>query len=185
MPIVSTTKMKARQFLQLGEDPPGVRLELVDGEVAVSPSPIPRHSFAVTKLVKILANHVDDNDLGELYQDVDTLLDDYNVRRPDILFFSKGRLHLVGKKAMEGPPDLAVEAISPSSVEIDREDKFEQYRKAGVMHYWIIDPAQRSVEGWTLQGGQYVATGRAVGTGIVRLPPFPDLDIPIGKLWRN
>jgi Uma2 family endonuclease len=185
MPIVSTVKMKAQQFLRLGEDPPGVRLELVDGEVAVSPSPIPRHSFAATKLVKIIANHVDDNDLGELYQDVDTLLDDYNVRRPDILFFSKGRLHFVGKKAMEGPPDLAVEVISPSSVEVDREDKFDQYRKAGVMHYWIIDPAERSVEGWTLQDGQYVATGRAVDTGIVRLPPFPDLDIPIERLWRN
>jgi Uma2 family endonuclease len=185
MPIVSTTKMKARQFLQLGEDPPGVRLELVDGEVAVSPSPIPEHSFVVMKLAKILGNHVDDNDLGELYQDVDTLLDDYNVRRPDVLFFSKGRLHLIGKKAMEGPPDLAVEVISPSSIEVDREDKFEQYRKAGVMHYWIIDPAERSVEGWSLQNRRYVATGRAVGTGLVRLPPFGDLEITIEKLWRN
>lgn len=184
MPIVSTTKMRAQQFLQLGEDPPGVRLELVDGEVAVSPSPIPDHSFVVMKLAKILGNHVDDNDLGELYQDVDTLLDDYNVRRPDVLFFSKGRLHLIGKKAMEGPPDLAVEVISPSSIEVDREDKFEQYRKAGVMHYWIIDPAERSVEGWTLQAGRYVPTGRAVGSGIIRLPPFADLVIPIEKLWR-
>jgi hypothetical protein len=32
MSIISTTKMTARQFLQLGEDPPGVRLELVNGE---------------------------------------------------------------------------------------------------------------------------------------------------------
>ena len=31
---VSTIKMTAVQFLQLGEDPPGVRLELVDGEIA-------------------------------------------------------------------------------------------------------------------------------------------------------
>ena len=85
---------------------------------------------------------------------------------------------------MEGPPDLAVEVISPSSIEVDREDKFKQYRKAGVMHYWIIDPTERSVEGWTLEGGEYVATGRAVGTGIIRLPPFADLDIPIEKLWR-
>ena len=42
MPVVSTTKMTARQYLMLGEDPPGVRLELVDGEVAVSPSPMPK-----------------------------------------------------------------------------------------------------------------------------------------------
>ena len=36
---VGTIKMTARQFLELGEDPPGVRLELVDGEIAVTPSP--------------------------------------------------------------------------------------------------------------------------------------------------
>jgi len=73
MPVVSTIKMKAQRFLQLGEDPPGVRLELVDGEVAVSPSPMPRYAFVVMKLAKILGNYVDDNDLGELFQDVDTL----------------------------------------------------------------------------------------------------------------
>jgi Uma2 family endonuclease len=184
MPIVSTTKMKAGQFLQLGEDPPGVRLELVDGEVAVSPSPVPDHSYLVMTLGWILNSHIIPKKLGELHHDVDTILDDFNVRRPDILFFSQGRTHLIGRTAMQGPPDLAVEVISPSSVEIDREDKFEQYRKAGVMHYWIIDPAERSVEGWTLQGERYVATGRAVRSGIVRLPPFADLDIPIEKLWR-
>ena len=45
--VVSTIKMTARQFLQLGEDPPGVRLELVNGEVAVNPSLIPRHARVV------------------------------------------------------------------------------------------------------------------------------------------
>jgi hypothetical protein len=66
--------------------------------------------------------------------------------------------------------------------DIDRDDKFEQYRKAGVMHYWMIDPADRSVEGWTLRGDQYSPTGRAVGTGIIRLAPFPNLDIRIERL---
>jgi Uma2 family endonuclease len=185
MPVVNTTKMRASQFLCLGEDPPGVRLELVNGEVAVSPSPIPEHSFVIMKLAKILGNHVDDLHLGELYQDVDTLLDEFNVRRPDILYFSNARRHLVGKKAMEGPPDLAIEVISPSSVQIDREDKFDQYRRAGVMHYWIIDPAERTVEGWVLQGDEYVAAGRGAITGVVRLPPFPTLEIQIERLWRE
>jgi len=82
--------------------------------------------FAVIKLARILDTYITDHDLGELYQDVDTLLDKFNVRRSDLLYFSKARPHLVGEKAMEGPPDLAIEVISPGSVEIDREDKFEQ-----------------------------------------------------------
>src|SRR5690242_2160105 len=138
MPVVSTTKMTAEQFLLLGEDPPGVRLELVNGEVAVSPSPTPDHSHVVVNLIVILGQHVHDQNLGELHHDVDTILDRFNVRRPDVLYFSNARTHLIGKKAMEGPPDLAVEVISPRSVEVDREDKFEQYREAGVAFYWIL-----------------------------------------------
>jgi Uma2 family endonuclease len=185
MPIVSTTKMTARQFLMLGEDPPGVRLELVNGEVAVSPSPTPEHSTAVIQLITLLNTHVTARGLGELHQDVDTILDPFTVRRPDVLFFASHRTHLIGKKAMEGPPDLAVEVISPSSVEIDREDKFAEYREAGVAHYWLTDPIDRAMEGWRLENGVYASTGRGKGDDVLRLPPFPDLDIPLGRLWRR
>ena len=52
-------KMKAEQYLQLGEDPLGVRLELVDGEISVCPSPTPGHSYAMTQLGAILYAHVE------------------------------------------------------------------------------------------------------------------------------
>src|SRR5438270_5773719 len=145
MPI-STTKMTARQYLMLGEDPPGVRLELVDGEVAVSPSPTPKHSHVVVQLIVLLGTFIDKLGLGELHHDVDTILDEFNVRRPDILYFSKARVGLIGEKAMEGPPDLAIEVISPSSIEVDRKDKFEHYRAARVRHYWIVDPVLKTIE---------------------------------------
>src|SRR5690348_103160 len=153
MPVISTTKMTARQFLMLGEDPPGVRLELVNGEVAVSPSPTPDHSNVIVPLIILIGTHNRERDLGELFQDVDTILDRFNVRRPDVLFFFKNRTHLVGKKAMEGPPDLAVEVLSPSSVEVDREDKFAQYRDAGVRFYWIVDPKVQTIDAWELVDG--------------------------------
>src|SRR3954454_1728323 len=98
MSRVSTIKMTARQFLELGEDPPGVRLELVDGEVAVSPSPVPRHSFVVFRLARILDDYIDNDDLGELLGDVDTIFGEHDVRRPDLLFFTKARRYLIGEK---------------------------------------------------------------------------------------
>jgi Uma2 family endonuclease len=182
---VSTAKMKAKQFFQLGDDPPGVRLELVNGEVAVSPSPIPDHGYAVLKLSYLLVRHLEEHELGEINLDIDTLLDDYNVRRPDLLYYSNARLHLIGEKHMEGPPDLAIEVISPSSVEVDREDKFEQYRVAKVKYYWIVDPALQTLEGWELRRRKYVAVGRAQGNKTICLPPFLDLEIPLKNLWRK
>src|SRR5438046_2082632 len=73
MSRVSTIKMTARQFLELGEDPPGVRLELVDGEIAVSPSPVPDHAYTVLALGSLLKVYVDENDLGMVLSDVDTI----------------------------------------------------------------------------------------------------------------
>ena len=69
MPIISTTKMTAQQFLRLSEDPPGVRLEMVNGEVAASPNPMPNHSHVVVNLITILNTHVLAHDLGELHQE--------------------------------------------------------------------------------------------------------------------
>lgn len=183
MSIVSTTKMTARQFIELGEDPPGVRLELVDGEVAVSPSPIPDHSHVIVALVGILYQHIKVKRLGRIYTDVDTLVSEFDVRRPDILFFSTERLRLVGKKAMEGPPDLCVEVLSPSSATIDKKDKFAQYEQFKVENYWIVDPQRRTIEAYRLKDGTYELAVEGRTSDVVRLPPFEDLEIPLFEIW--
>jgi Uma2 family endonuclease len=184
MSIISTTKMTARQFLELGEDPPGVRLELVNGEVAVSPSPMPAHGYVVVQLMTLLARHVKKHKLGRVYPDIDTIFGKYDVRRPDVIYFANDRIHLIGKKAMEGPPDLCVEVISPSSRTIDRRDKFKQYAEGEVAFYWIVDPKQKTIEAFQLVGGRYKAVGNGGGDDVVKLPPFTDLGIPLGDLWQ-
>jgi len=181
---VSTIKMTARQFLELGEDPPGVRLELVNGEIAVSPSPIPDHSHVVVALATILKVHIDQDDLGQLFTDVDTVFGEFDVRRPDLLFFRKSRLHLIGDKAMEGPPDLAVEVLSPGNVRTDRKDKFKLYAEGKVRYYWIVDPRTRTIEAYRLRAGKFTGRVRGSGSDIIQLPPFSNLKIPLAKLWR-
>lgn len=183
MPIVSTTRMTARQFMAIGADPPGVRLELVNGEIAVAPSPSPEHSNADNKFRHVLTSHVEQFGLGIILNDLDTPLDMFNVRRPDILFFSTARMNLVTRKALKGPPDLCIEIISPSSATVDRVDKFDQYRDAGVTYYWILDLMARSLEGYRLHRNQYVLTGEGRNDDKLSLPPFPKLKIPLTKLW--
>jgi len=179
----STIKMTARQFLELGEDPPGVRLELVDGEIAVSPSPIPELSLVVTELATLLNAFVTKHRLGRVLMDVDTIFGERDVLRPDIFYFSKARTHLIGPKAIEGSPDLCIEVISPSSARFDRKKKFELYASGKVKHYWIVDPQQRTIEAHGLRGGKYTGRVRGSGSDVVKLPPFPKLPIPLNSLW--
>jgi len=183
MPAVQTAKMTAKQFLELGEDPPGIRLELVDVEIEMSPSPLPRHSYTEKVLGAILVNHTTEHDLGVVFGDVDTIFGEHDVRRPDVIYSAKDRLRLVGEKAMEGPPDLCVEILSRSSIETDRRRKFAEYEAAGVACCWIVDPMGRTVEGYRLEDGRYEPAGRAAGDQTVELPPFDGLEVPLARLW--
>jgi Uma2 family endonuclease len=176
--------MTARQFLHIGEDPPGVTLELVNGEIAVSPSPRPRHSRVDRHLSRILLNHIVEHDLGERLGDTDTIFGEFDVRRPDIIYFTKQRAHLINEdEAIDGPPDLCVEIISPKTRHIDRDDKFKQYAAGRVKYYWIIDPLPRTAQAFKPAGRYYRPIGRGSGNDVVRFEPFPDLDIPLGQLW--
>jgi Uma2 family endonuclease len=180
---VSSIRMNAAQYFQLGEDPAGIRLELVNGEIAVSPSPTPEHSRIVTQLSILLGNFVNENDFGELLTDVDTVFGEYDVRRPDLLFFEKARRSLLTAKRLTGKPDLAIEVVSESSITIDKSDKFKQYAKGGVKHYWIIDPEEKTFKAYTLKSGKYALTTKGSNEDTVHAHPFDDLPIPLKKLW--
>jgi Uma2 family endonuclease len=180
---LAATKMTAEQFFMLGEDPPGLRLELVNGEIVVSPSPSFDHSFTDSQLRIILGQYINDNDLGAIVGDVDTIFDDLNVRRPDIIFIAKSRLRLIKGHGIPIVPDLCVEVLSPSSATTDQTEKFDLYAKSGVPCYWIVDPKGHSFEAFKLVGKKYqrVVTGRQ--RDVVKAPPFISLKIPLAKIW--
>jgi Uma2 family endonuclease len=183
MTTLNVTKMKASQFLMLGEDPPGLRLELVNGEITVSPSPSFEHSYADSQLRVLLGNHVNENDLGAIVGDIDTILDELNVRRPDIAFIAKARLKLIKGHGIPIPPDLCIEILSPGSATQDQTEKFDLYCRSGVPHYWIVDPKGRTFDAYKLVGKKYVRKASGRDRDVVKAPPFPTLKIPLAKLW--
>src|SRR5438876_12033067 len=70
--------------------------------------------------------------------------DEYNAPEPDILFVRKkfGRKILRGR--VDGAPNVAVEIVSPDSVERDYHKKRRQYEEFGVDEYWIINEVDKS-----------------------------------------
>jgi len=176
--------MTAAEFLRLPEDPDRIRYELARGEVVVSPSPNLDHAFCNTNLIVLLVPHVRDQKLGVIIPDTDTYFGPEDVRRPDIMFFSTARAHFVGEQYLEGPPDLAIEILSPSNKHVDRGDKFKLYRDSGVIYYWLFDPMLKTVEGYRLDGNEYVPTIMAKDSDRVRIPPFEDLEINLAEIWR-
>jgi Uma2 family endonuclease len=84
--------------------------------------------------------------LGKVYGTrVAFRINDVNSPEPDLGFVRTDRLHLVHRGFVEGPPDLAVEIVSPDSIDRDYRSKREQYRRAGVGEYWIVDEIEQEV----------------------------------------
>ncbi len=134
-----------------GED--GI-VEWVNGEVIVHMPPRVSHQNIVGFLYQVLSMFVALFDLGSVH------LAPFEVklwpegpsREPDIFFVSKEHLDWLTEERLNGPPDLAVEVMSPESVLRDREEKFREYEKAGVREYWIIDsrPGQHRADFYVL-----------------------------------
>ena len=57
----------------------------------------------------------------------------------------------------KGVPYLVMEILSPATQRHDRVTKFNLCLQAGVWEYWIVDPANKSVQVFVLDEDRYVA----------------------------
>ena len=128
--------------------PPGARFELIAGDLVVTPSsPTPPHQIVVSELLGILREFVRANDLGlVLTGPIDCLLGEGDYLVPDLVFLANTHLSYLTKRGIEGPPDLVIEVLSPSTAARDRGIKLERYRLLRVREYWLVDPAARTLE---------------------------------------
>lgn len=111
----------------------GDRHELFDGELVVTPSPVPAHQIVSDNIVHALNTIVRSNRLGRVVTaPIDVKLTPTVVAVPDIVFIRRERLDIVGQKAIEGAPDLIVEILSPSTRRRDLGTKRALYERFGV-----------------------------------------------------
>jgi Uma2 family endonuclease len=102
---------------------------------------------------------------------------------PDIVFVSRERLGMVTERAVEGAPDLIVEALSPGTERKDRVEKSRLYARHGVRHYWLADPAFQILQAFELGEGGY-RLAASLGAEEVYAPAlFPALTILLRELW--
>lgn len=163
--VLPPQRMTYEEFMRLPEEKG--RCELISGWVVREPSPGCLHQVAVGNLYRLLWNHARHAGSGHVFLGpFDTVLSRANVFQPDLLYIASEHAHVITPKNVQGPPDLAVEVISPSSARKDRILRLRQYAIFGVREYWIIDPVQQTIEVFTLndapgEGGEprYEAAG--------------------------
>jgi Uma2 family endonuclease len=124
----------------------GQKADLIDGVIYMaSPDNIDANDLFVL-LMRLLADIVELNDLGKVNGSRAAYrISDKNSPEPDVAFVRRDRANLVRRGFVNGPPDLAMEIVSPESVERDYVTKRDLYQNAGVEEYWIVDEVEQKV----------------------------------------
>lgn len=135
-----------------------------------------RHGRVAARLAKILMDHVDERDLGEvvaaetgfkLASDPDT------VRAPDVAFIRRDRLPDPPPAGFaELAPDLVVEVLSPNDRPGEVLAKVADWLNAGSVLVWVVDPARRSARVYRADGSEVLVPEDGVLDGEGILPGF-------------
>jgi Uma2 family endonuclease len=138
----------------------GMRYELFDGVLVVSPSPFVPHQRAARALFRIL-DRVCPPDLEVFFAPFDFQPTRKRSFQPDLLVVHSTDLR--EDTALNSAPVLSVEILSKSSKSLDRVFKREMYARCGVDNYWIFDPKVPEFVALAREGECYVEIARTKG----------------------
>jgi Uma2 family endonuclease len=133
----------------------GGLVEFEQGFIEVLDMPTKEHQRIVRRLFLLMQAFVSQHDLGELFfAPLPVRLWQGKYREPDIVFVRPDRAEF------EGYPlgaDLVVEVVSGSAADRrrDLQLKVDEYARAGIPEYWIVDPADSSISVLQLQDDRY------------------------------
>ena len=178
-----STKISHADLLAFPED--GMRREIVDGDLFVTPSPLANHQATLLNLAVALQKYLENHPIGMLYiAPLDVILSEFDVLEPDLLFVRNENLRIV-KDWVRGAPDLVVEILSPTTAGRDRGVKLKAYARFGVREYWIVDLEERVVEVYQLTPDGYELGHRIAAGGTVTSPLLPDFSLSVSHLFPS
>jgi Uma2 family endonuclease len=120
--------------------------DLIDGVIYVASPENTDAAELFRWLFSLMGIYVRKMKLGRVFGSrVACRLDDENAPEPDILFVSAKHRERITRGGVKGPPDLAIEIVSPESLERDYVKKRRQYQRFAIPEYWIIDEHERKV----------------------------------------
>jgi Uma2 family endonuclease len=172
----------AKQLLAAGDIG---RCELVRGELIMMSPAGSEHGWIVTNFTVPLGMFVKQHSLGRVFgaetgfcigHDPDT------VRAPDVAFVTTGRIG--GKLArgfFPGPPDLAVEVLSPDDRAGEVLAKVQDWLDAGCLAVWVADPRTRTVTVYRSRSQIVVLGESETLSGGDLLPGF---SLPVSELFQ-
>ena len=184
METVSKEKLSYEDFLVQYD---GKHAEWINGEVIVPPPASARHQDIGSFLESLLRTYIESRNLGRMFRapfqmKVDS---DSPGREPDLLFIASANLNRLKPTYLDGAADLAIEIISPDSMNRDRDEKFVEYESAGVPEYWLIDPIRKRADFYRLGADDHYHPVLPDDEGIYHSEVVKGFWLRVSWLWQE
>ena len=187
--VRSTAKLTYDDLVAMFPDEDGVRRELIDGELFVTPSPFIQHQRLVQRLALSLGNHLEAHpDQGEAFTaPLDVVMTPHDVVEPDVLVVLGDQLDVLTDKHIHGAPGIVVEILSQGTRKRDLTIKRQLFDREGVREYWIVDPDRRSIAVYRrADNGTFplATTLEAKDAETLTTPLLPGWQLSLERLFR-
>lgn len=168
------------EYLELGETPD--RVELFDGSLVVTPSPIPNHQHISRRLANAFDGPATPVGL-QVYLAINLRLKTNRLSIPDLVVVRPidRSVLVVDASSVE----LVCEITSPSNAATDRVLKMHYYSEANIPWYLLIEPRpDLSMKLFRLQGGKYVPAAEASHGETLRMTEPFEVELDAAGLER-
>jgi Uma2 family endonuclease len=163
----------------------GKRFEIIEGVLYEVTGPSGKHVAALIQLNALMLPFVVALGGPLVIPVADVFFPGADPVQPDLAVLLPGGQARLTKRGVEGPPDLVVEVLSPSSRSHDTLTKRALYGRAGVREYWLADPDRETIEVLTLVGDSLHHAGLFAGDDRVRSSVLPELEFSAGAVFAG
>ncbi len=178
----SKTKLGYEEYCLFPDN--GNRHEIIDGRHYMNPAPSPEHQSVSIYLQHYLFTQIELAELGKVFDaPIDVQLSDYHIVQPDLVVLLNDGAARITKLKIDGPPDLLVEILAPSTSTNDLTLKRRLYEQAGVREYWIVDPNLCRVTQLVLSKGQY--REQPAFEEELSVHALPTVKVPLPEIWNR
>ncbi len=107
------------------------------------------------------------------------------AREPDLLFIAAANLSRLRPTYLDGPADLVIEIISLDSDWRDRGEKFNEYERAGIPEFWLIDPIREQATFYQLDTRDHYQPAPLAAAGRYHSRMIPGFWLDPAWFWQT
>jgi Uma2 family endonuclease len=184
-PVPLAGPITYEQFLEW--DGENQHVEWVNGEVIPMAPVSNEHADVTVYLTRLLGQFAELTGTGELKTDPFQMKAAPHLpgRAPDIIFIRNENLGRLKRLYLDGPADIVIEVISPSTRGVDRGEKYVEYEQGKVPEYWLLDPDREKHEFYQLDADGFYQLASIPADGVYRSTTVPNLWIKPAWLWQR